>query len=324
MAKHTPLVSILIPCYNYGQYIEKCIQSTLDQTYENIEVIVVDNGSTDDSLEKINLFSNNKKIKIIKIKENIPPVTDGVSAIGIAIEESKGSYISILYADDWYLPEKIEKQVSLFNIMPNSVGVVYCHGYYYIEESKTKVEHKRQSVRGYVFKDYLTKGDIAMPISPLVKRYCYDIIGFDNIWTGSEYDFLLMSQYVDFDFVDEYLVVMRMHNNNFSKDILFSYNMVRRFHSSALLNPNTILRGGRTLINKRMARDFISFGLGLIVIMDKNNGRLALMRAIRIYPIFIFKPKVLMSLLLSFLPMPVLRYVLVVIGVSKSPKEHIY
>ena len=181
MAKHTPLVSILIPCYNYGQYIEKCIQSTLDQTYENIEVIVVDNGSTDDSLEKINLFSNNKKIKIIKIKENIPPVTDGVSAIGIAIEESKGSYISILYADDWYLPEKIEKQVSLFNIMPNSVGVVYCHGYYYIEESKTKVEHKRQSVRGYVFKDYLTKGDIAMPISPLVKRYCYDIIGFDNI-----------------------------------------------------------------------------------------------------------------------------------------------
>ncbi len=64
-----PLVSIIIPCYNYGQYINKCIQSALDQTYENIEVIVVDNGSTDNSLEKINSFSNNEKVKIIKFKK---------------------------------------------------------------------------------------------------------------------------------------------------------------------------------------------------------------------------------------------------------------
>ena len=102
-----PLVSIIIPCYNYGQYIKKCIQSAIDQTYENIEVIVVDNGSTDNSLEEINLFSKNKRVKIIKFKENVPPGCKEKSAVGIAIKESSGDYISILYADDWYLPNTI-------------------------------------------------------------------------------------------------------------------------------------------------------------------------------------------------------------------------
>jgi len=62
----SPLVSIIIPCYNYGQYIEQCVKSALNQEYKNIEVIVVDNGSTDDSLKKINTFSHDKRVKIIK------------------------------------------------------------------------------------------------------------------------------------------------------------------------------------------------------------------------------------------------------------------
>ena len=62
-----PLVSIIIPCYNYDQYIEKCIQSVLNQTYKSIEVIVVDNGSTDDSLEKIRTFS--QRVQVIFLNQ---------------------------------------------------------------------------------------------------------------------------------------------------------------------------------------------------------------------------------------------------------------
>ncbi len=296
-----PLVSIIIPCYNYGQYIEKCIQSALDQTYKNIEVVVVDNGSTDDSLKKINTFSNNIRVKIIKLRENIPPGTELKSAVGIAINQSSGDYISILYADDWYLPKKIEKQIKLFNRDQGSVSVIYCHGYRYFEKDKSKIKEKYQSVKGYVFKDYLLKGDVAIPISPLVKRYCYEIIGLNNPWTGSEYDFFMMSQYVDFDYVDDYLVVMRDHDNNDAKNTLSVYERMKRFHDVALQNPNTKLRGGR-FIDKRVATDLLSFGLEFISIMDIKRGRNAIIESIKRYPIYIFRVKAILSIILSFFP----------------------
>ena len=308
-----PLVSIIIPCYNYGQYIEKCIQSVLNQTYKSIEVIVVDNGSTDDSLEKIRTFSHDPRVAIIELKENIPPGSGTNSAFRIAFNKSKGNYIGILYADDWYLPDKIEKQVKLFDKLDSSVGVVYCHGYRYSEKYKTKAEWKYQSVRGYVFKDYLLRGDVVIPISPLVKRYCYDIIGLENIWTGSEYDFLVMSQYVDFDYVNENLVVMRDHEKNDAKNVFSVYQRLVSYHSAALFSDSVRSRVG-TITNKRMAMDYFSFGLKFITMMEMKRGRLSLLNSIRFDPTYIFRPALLAGLFLSFLPLSFSNFLLIKSG----------
>ncbi len=308
-----PLVSIIIPCYNYGQYIEKCIQSVLNQTYKSIEVIVVDNGSTDDSLEKIRTFSHDSRVAIIELKKNIPPGSGTNSAFRIAFNKSNGNYIGILYADDWYLPDKIEKQVTLFDKLDSSVGVVYCHGYRYSEKYKTKVEWKYQSVRGYVFKDYLLRGDVVIPISPLVKRYCYDIIGLENIWTGSEYDFLVMSQYVDFDYVNENLVVMRDHEKNDAKNVFSVYQRLVSYHSAVLFSDNVRSRVG-TIANKRMAMDYFSFGLKFITMMEMKKGRLSLLNSIRFDPTYIFRPALLAGLFLSFLPLSFSNFLLIKSG----------
>ena len=215
----------------------------------------------------------------------------------------------MLYADDWYLPDKIEEQIDLFGKLPNSVGVVYCHGYCYFEYSKKMNKWKHQSVRGYVFKDYLLNGDVVIPISPLVKRYCYDIIGLNNPWTGSEYDFLVMSQYVDFDFVDKNLVVMRMHDKNDAKNVHSVYRRVKRYHEMALLNKNTLLRGGQ-LVNKRIAKDLFEYGLTFITMKDINTAREAIFGAIKIYPKFLFRPKVIASLVAIGIPIFLLEYLL--------------
>lgn len=307
--KTPPLVSIIIPCYNYGKYIEKCIQSAIDQTYENIEVIVVDNGSTDNSLEKIKLFSSNEKVKVIKLEVNIPPGTAEKSAVGIAINKSRGEYISILYADDWYLPKKIEKQIELFKKVDGSVSLIYCHGYRFFENNNKKVKWRMQSVRGYVFKDYLLKGDVVIPISPLVKRYCYDIIGLNNMWTGSEYDFFIMSQYINFDYVDDHLVVMREHDNNDAKSTLSVYKRVKKYHYIMMQDSNARLKAG-WLINKRVATDMFSYGLEFISTLDVKNGRKAIFNSIKTYPIYILRPKAILSICLSFLPLNILKFIL--------------
>lgn len=312
-ANTMPLVSIIIPCYNYGRYIEQCVQSALDQTYQNIEIIIIDNGSTDDSLKKINTFLHDYRVSVIELKSNIPPGSVNKSAVGYAIEKSKGEYISLLYADDWYLKDKIKKQVDFFYHLPSSVGLVYCHGYRYSEQERTKYEEKYQSVRGYVFKSYLTKGDVVIPISPLVKKCCYSIIGFNNPWTGSEYDFLIMSQYFDFDYVDEHLVVMRDHDVNDAKNIYSVYERLRCYHSENLLTDGARQRAG-SYASLRVARDYLSFGLKFITLMDPINGRKAIFDAVKIYPIYMARPKVIVSIFLTFIPISVLRYILLKSG----------
>ena len=91
-----PLISIIVPVYNCEEYIEKCIDSILHQTYQNFEVIVINDGSKDNTLEKLKKYINKNKITIISIENN------GVSnARNLGIKNSKGDYICFIDSDDW-------------------------------------------------------------------------------------------------------------------------------------------------------------------------------------------------------------------------------
>lgn len=103
-----PKVSILIPCYNAERWIAGAIQSALDQTYENKEIIVVDDGSTDGSLNVIEQFNE-------KIIYESGPNQGGNVARNRLLELSKGDWVQYLDADDYLLPTKIENQVSALN-----------------------------------------------------------------------------------------------------------------------------------------------------------------------------------------------------------------
>lgn len=99
-------VSIIIPVYNEEYFILDTINSVLNQTYKNFEILVVDNGSNDNSIEFVKNIQDDR-IKIITIKDN-----QGVAfARNIGIEESRGDYICFLDADDYWTKKKLEKQV---------------------------------------------------------------------------------------------------------------------------------------------------------------------------------------------------------------------
>jgi len=113
----TPLCSIIIPTYNHGKYVERSVQCALDQTYPNVEVIVVDDGSTDDTPERVKRF----KDRIIYIRKENTGRGDNRNK---AIERSSGKYIQFLDADDTIASYKLEKQIPFLEA-DSEIAVVY-------------------------------------------------------------------------------------------------------------------------------------------------------------------------------------------------------
>ncbi len=109
-----PLVSIITPSYNSEKFIEETIKSVIKQTYNNWEMIIVDDCSTDKTCEIVNSWIvRDKRIKLIRKQEN----SGAADSRNIALENSKGRFIAYLDADDMWLPNKLNKQVKFMTDM---------------------------------------------------------------------------------------------------------------------------------------------------------------------------------------------------------------
>lgn len=123
-----PLVSIIIPNYNKEKYLEKCINSVLNQSYSNYEIIIIDDGSTDNSLNIINKFKN-KKIKLIKFDKNM-----GIAnARNVGIKSANGKMICFLDSDDYWDKDKLKIQVNY--MIQNKIGFSFTE-YYFVKNNK--------------------------------------------------------------------------------------------------------------------------------------------------------------------------------------------
>lgn len=109
MTSNNNLVSIIIPCYNVSKYVEQTILSILSQSHINLEIWIIDDASTDDTLEKINSFTD-ERIRIAPFKVN----TQKVGAVNEVLKKVHGDYIAFQDADDWSEPNRIEEQMKEF------------------------------------------------------------------------------------------------------------------------------------------------------------------------------------------------------------------
>lgn len=133
--------SIIIPVYNTEKYIERCVKSVLTQTYDNYEIIIINDGSTDKSIEILSKFENNNQIKIINQDNN------GVSsARNLGIKKSTGDYILFLDSDDFYEKELLE---TLKNTITNEDIIKF--GY---KDLKNNTKTKAKTIQ---FKNYIGK-----------------------------------------------------------------------------------------------------------------------------------------------------------------------
>lgn len=167
--ENTKLVSIVIPCYNDKDYIQESVNSALSQSYENTEIIIVDDGS-DEATKKVLSRFNHKKIRIIT-QEN-----KGLSAArNIGIMNANGEYIAALDADDLFESVFLEKAVSILNLDP-IIGVVGCFSNYFVEKNKV-IDRNRPA--GGSIDDFLFCNNTMA--SSLFRKKCWiDVGGYDE------------------------------------------------------------------------------------------------------------------------------------------------
>lgn len=128
-AADTPLVSVVVPVYNAARFLEKTVMSVLNQTYRNFELIMVDDGSPDQSLEILREFEKrDPRVRVIAYKPN----QGAAHARNTGIEQAKGMYIALLDSDDVWKEDKLEKQVRL--IESRGADIAYC-SYGFIDEN---------------------------------------------------------------------------------------------------------------------------------------------------------------------------------------------
>ncbi len=202
-------VDVIIPAYNAEKFIERTLKSVVSQTHLPEKIIVVDDGSTDETVNVIKNFKKKSKVEIdIYRQENRGPN----AARNVGLKNSTSEFVAFLDADDLWEKEKLEKQLRVFeNTKFEKLGIVYC-GYELVDESGEKLRKKNIAPRlkGKVFYELLKSNLISgSPSTVLMKKECLGQTGlFDEILRGSEdWDmWLRVAKDYDFDYVDEPLI----------------------------------------------------------------------------------------------------------------------
>ncbi len=208
------LVSVVIPNFNGAKFIAEAINSVLSQTYEKYEIIVVNDGSTDNSLEILEAFSD--KITVIQ-SENY----GAAHARNLGILHSKGEYISLLDADDYWHVQKLEKQID--SITSSNSDLVYCASNV-IDVDRHLINILRPKFSGNCYEQFKK-----FPTSAIIVAGCSSSLFSRKILASSglfntkvtppseDWDFFRrVSRGGKIDFLEEVLVTYRLHGNNIS------------------------------------------------------------------------------------------------------------
>jgi glycosyltransferase involved in cell wall biosynthesis len=167
------LVSVVIPAYCSGRYIARSLTSVLAQTYNNIEVLVVDDGSTDETAEIVREFAKIDSRVILLSQPN-----QGVAAArNLAIRNAKGEFIAPLDADDVWLPENLEKQVASLVLAGESCGVAYSWSLDIDENDQPLESFHAYKIEGDVYVTLLCHNFLGNASCTLIRKSCLDDVG---------------------------------------------------------------------------------------------------------------------------------------------------
>lgn len=265
------LVSIVIPSYNASRYIKEAVDSALAQTYRNIEIIVVDDGSTDDTREVLGQCIATGKIRYI-YQEN----RGLASARNTGIKNAKGDYIAFLDADDLFLPSKVEEQVEFLE--KNQFDVCYCDLLHFTESEPKKFYHHRYKYpSGDVFGELL-KRQFINPLTLLIRREVFEKYGYfdENLRRSEDYDLWLRWAYagVRFYYLDKILAHYRIRSAGNLSDVASEPEMKEKnlFVFSRIGEKLTEGEWRKYNFDKILRRLRLKTAIAYLMVGNKNNA----------------------------------------------------
>lgn len=172
-----PLVSAIITCYNEADYVGRAIESVLCQHYHDLELIVVNDGSFDNSRAVIERYTDDQRLEIVNQDNKGLP-----AARNVGVKRCSGEYVAFLDADDRWLSDKLERQLGYFETHP-SVGMVYTN-YWCVTPAGQKLELAnpvQYNSCSSAYKRIFVNGGRILPSTVTVRRDCFDRVGlFDE------------------------------------------------------------------------------------------------------------------------------------------------
>jgi len=237
MTAVSDLVSVIVPSYNMANFLPQAVESALRQSYANLEVHIVDDGSTDNTAEVVRQWERDPRVHVHR------QANSGLSHSrnqGIAL--SHGPFIALLDADDIWLPEKLSRQMQRFAGRPE-VGVVYSDFEKMDREGNALPKNVTHMHRGWVSGALLIENFVPAS-SAVVRRECFERFGgFDvSLRTGEDYEmWLRLSPHYQFDFIAEPPIRYRIWGGQMSKDYRARYETgIRTMQNFLAKNPDAV------------------------------------------------------------------------------------
>ena len=244
----TPLVSVIMNCYNGEQYLQAAIDSVFAQTYANWELVLWDNASTDGTRAIALACSNDKRFRYFRAETN----TSLGTARNKAIHSAQGALIAFLDCDDRWLPDKLTRQVALLESRPD---VDFIYGNFYFTRPGNEHLHqglKRRQGEGQIFARQLRYFSINLQ-TVVVRKSALDALPelFDvNLSLAEDYDLFLRVLYSSqAAYIHDPLVIYRMHSGmssiryagKYPEELIYCIDKLKRLH------PDLGLRYGREM-----------------------------------------------------------------------------
>lgn len=280
-----PLVSVIVPIFNAMPFLEEGLRSVIEQDYPNFEIIAVDDGSDDGSLDLVRCYGD--RIRLL-VQSRAGPA----AARNAAIRHSRGSFLAFFDADDYWMPGKLSKQIEYAQSNPSN-PIVFGQFAFWTPDRSGNYPHPsvfldyperweiKQPLSGWVYADELLESCIHI-LTALIPRTLFDEVGeFDeNLKGGSDYDFWLRATHkFRAHKMEACLALYRQHPGGVTgtpKKTNYPYLVLSRaIERSGLSGPDG-RRASAEKVNERLAQTWLDFAILHLTRGDHALGRSAM------------------------------------------------